>query len=66
MQQQFDPARHQPKAVAVAMTRTQAAGATESAGVTEISLLSLVGLAATLLGIAHYAGSDLLAQMFAL
>jgi hypothetical protein len=66
MYQQFDPARRQPKAVAVAMTSSKAASGAQSAGATEMVTLSLVGLAVTLFVIAHYAGSDLLAQMFAL
>ena len=66
MYQQFDPARRQAKAVSIAMTPSQTATGAQNAGATEMVMLSLVGLAATLFVIAHYAGSDLLAQMFAL
>ena len=60
MYQQFDPAaRRQPKAIAIAATA-------ENTGATEMLLLSLVGLAAMLVVIAHYAGGGLLARMFAL
>ena len=58
MYQQFDTARRQPKAIAVAATA-------ENTGATETVLLSLVGLVGALFMIAYYAGGGPLARLFA-